>query len=217
MVLKSFEPDRLYAITDRALSGRSHEEIVEAVGRGGGRLVQLREKDLSARDLYREAELALERARAAGMRLIINDRADIAKLLGADGVHLGQDDLAPEKARILLGENAIIGLSTHSLEQAQIADRLPVDYIAVGPIYRTGTKPEASAGVKSGQVGLELLRSVRAVVQKPIVAIGGITLENAPEVLRAGADSVAVISDLMRCGKIDLRTRQFLERLDLML
>lgn len=217
MVAKGFEPDRLYAITDRAMARRSHDEIVDAVARGGGRLVQLREKQLPARALYREAAAAILKARGAGMRLIINDRADIALLVGADGVHLGQEDLAPEKVRALLGEDAIIGLSTHSLEQAQIADRLPVDYIAVGPIYRTGTKPEASAGVTSGQVGLELLRSVRAVVQKPIVAIGGITLENAPEVLRAGADSVAVISDLMRCGKIDLRTRQFLERLDLML
>src|SRR5690242_19292644 len=108
MVEKGFELDRLYAITDRALAGRSHAEIVEAVGRGGGRLVQLREKELSARDFYRQAKLSLERARATGVRLIINDRADIAKLLGADGLHLGQEDLAPEKARILLGENAII-------------------------------------------------------------------------------------------------------------
>jgi thiamine-phosphate pyrophosphorylase len=211
---KGIELKRLYAITDTAVAGLSHEKIVEAIIGGGGRLIQLREKELPARDFYRAAEAAVERAHACGARLIINDRADIAKLVGADGVHLGQDDLAPDKARVLLGEDAIIGVSTHSLEQAKIADQLPVDYIAVGPIYRSITKPSASASVLGGQVGLELLRAVKAAVSKPVVAIGGITINNASEVLCAGADSVAVISDLLKYDNIKLRTRKFLEKID---
>ncbi|MEW6734227.1 MAG: thiamine phosphate synthase [Acidobacteriota bacterium] len=203
----------LYAITDTAIAGCSHAEIVEAITRAGGRLIQLREKQLPARDFYLAAQAAVMRARVAGALLIINDRVDIAKLTGAAGVHLGQDDLAPEKARALLGPDAIIGISTHSLAQAQAADRLPVDYIAVGPVFHTETKPAASAGVAGGQVGLELVRSVRAAISKPVVAIGGITLELAPEVLRAGAAAVAVISDLLKYDRIDQRTEEFLARL----
>src|SRR5215210_4723475 len=128
-----FGPPKLYPITDVRLSGLSHAEQVARLGVGGATLVQLREKHLSPREFYDEAEESLGVARKLGMRLIINDRADIALALRADGVHLGQDDLQPEAARRLLGEEAIIGFSTHSLEQAREAARLPVDYIAIGP------------------------------------------------------------------------------------
>jgi thiamine-phosphate pyrophosphorylase len=210
---KVFPYSSLYAITDTIIAGCRHEEIVAAVAQGGGRLVQLREKDASTRDFYHSAQAAVAVARAANLCLIINDRVDIAMMVGADGVHLGQDDLSPEKARSLLGEDAIIGLSTHSLAQALAADLLPVDYIAVGPIFRTETKIEASVGVSGGQVGLDLLRAVRAAVNKPVVAIGGISLARAPSVLRAGADSVAVISDLLKHGNIAARTGEFIDSL----
>lgn len=203
----------LYAITDRKIAGKSHEEIVAEIVKGGGKLIQLREKDLCARAFLSAATAAVEIAHAAGARLIVNDRVDIARLSGADGVHLGQDDLDPEKARSILGQDAIIGLSTHSLAQALIAEKMPVDYIAIGPVFRTETKAEASAGVTGGQVGLELVRAVRAAVTKPLVAIGGITLERAADVIAAGAGSVAVISDLLKHGDIERRTEIFLTRL----
>src|SRR5919202_1539110 len=125
-----FELPKLYPITDRRLSGLSHAEQVARLSEGGATFVQLREKHLSPREFYREAEEALRVARAGGAKLIINDRADVALAIGADGVHLGQDDMPPEAARSLLGEGAFIGFSTHSAGQAIAAARLPVDYIA---------------------------------------------------------------------------------------
>src|SRR5436305_9346045 len=203
---------RLYAITDRKLSGLSHAEQVARLSDGGARVVQLREKNLSPREFYREAEEALRVARERGVRLVINDRADIALALGADGVHLGQDDVPPRAARALLGEDAIIGFSTHAPEQAARAARLPVDYVAIGPVFATSSKENPDAAV-----GLEGVARVRGVVgQIHVVAIGGINEENARAVLDAGADSVAVISALLAPGdpsEITLRTRRFLDRL----
>lgn len=175
---------------------------------GGATFVQLREKHLSPREFYREAEDALRVARELGVRLIINDRADIALALAADGLHLGQDDLLPAAARKLLGERAVIGFSTHNIEQAREAMRLPVDYLAIGPIFPTSSKENPDP-----VVGLEGLRRVRQLVgQIPLVAIGGISPENAREVLAAGADSVAVISLLLAGNprEIESRTRQIL-------
>ena len=172
-------------------------------------MIQLREKHLSPREFYAEAEEALRVARPRGVRLIVNDRADIALALGADGVHLGQDDMPPEAARSLLGEEVVIGFSTHSVEQAIAAARLPVDYIAIGPVFATGSKENPDP-----VVGLEGLRRVReAVGAFPVVAIGGVTRENAPSVLAAGADSVAVISALINPEnpyEITRLTRDFL-------
>ncbi|MBI4854778.1 MAG: thiamine phosphate synthase [Acidobacteria bacterium] len=203
----------LYAITDREIAKSSHLEIVSAILAGGGRLIQLREKTLPTNDFYQIASLSVEIAHKRGAYIIINDRVDIAKMVKADGVHLGQDDLSPEKARLILGQNAIIGLSTHSLTQALMANKLPIDYIAVGPVFRTLTKPEASKGVTDGQIGLDLLKEICLKVNKPIVAIGGITLENALSVLEAGASAVAVISDLVKHSDISKRTTAFLENL----
>jgi thiamine-phosphate pyrophosphorylase len=198
---------KLYPITDARLSGLSHAEQVARLSAGGATLVQLREKHLSPREFYLEARDALRVARERGVRLIINDRADIAMALGADGVHLGQDDLTPEAARRLLGTKAVIGFSTHSLEQAREAARLPVDYIAIGPVYATSSKENPDP-----VVGLEGLRLVRQETPSiPLVAIGGITRENARTALDAGADAVAVIGALLaRPAEIEDRTREFI-------
>ena len=199
---------KLYPITDVRLSGLSHAEQVARLGAGGAAIVQLREKHLSPREFYDEAERALRVARELGVRLIINDRADIALALGADGVHLGQDDLQPEAARRLLGEEAIIGFSTHSLEQAREAASLRVDYIAIGPIFNTSSKENPDP-----PVGLDGLSRVRqAVGSIPLVAIGGITRDNARAVLEAGADAVAVISALLaHPDEIKERTRDLIQ------
>lgn len=195
---------KLYPITDARLSGLSHAEQVARLSAGGATLIQLREKHLSPREFYSAAKDAIEAARERKVRLIINDRVDIALALGADGVHLGQDDLPPVAARELLGERAIIGISTHTLEQASDAARLPVDYIAIGPIFNTSSKANPDA-----VVGLDGLRRVRRATQAlPLVAIGGITLETAPLVLAAGADAVAVISLLLEDpAKIERQVR----------
>jgi thiamine-phosphate diphosphorylase len=202
---------KLYTITEARVSGLSHAEQVSRLCAGGAELVQLREKHLSPGEFYSEALAALRVARECGVRLIINDRVDIALALGADGVHLGQDDLSPLAARRLLGQEAVIGFSTHNLEQARAASLLPVDYIAIGPIFATSSKENPDP-----LVGLDGLRRVReAVGALPLVAIGGINLENARACLAAGADAVAVIGALLaEPSEIAERTRRMLVRLD---
>ena len=201
---------KLYPITDARLSGLPHAEQVARLSDGGATFVQLREKLLSPKEFYREAAEALRVARARGVRLIINDRVDIALALQADGVHLGQDDLPPEAARRLLGKRAIIGFSTHNPEQAGEAARMPVDYIAIGPIFPTSSKDNPDP-----LVGLDGLRRVRQLIGPvPLVAIGGINRENAREALDAGADVVAVISVLLtEPSRMAHRTRELLDAL----
>lgn len=150
------------------------------------------------------------RARKADALLIVNDRADIAKLSSADGVHVGQDDLDPASVRRILGSGAVVGISTHSVAQVREATTLPVDYIAVGPIFGTSTK---ETGYR--EVGTAFVSEAARVVQiiRPIVAIGGITLERAADVIRAGAASVAVISDLLSTGNPEARVREYLRAL----
>lgn len=187
---------KIYPITDRQITGLSHAEQVLRLIEGGATLVQLRDKHASSREFYREAEAALNIARRHRVRILINDRVDIALALNADGVHLGQDDLPPAEARKILGDKAIIGFSTHSVEQAVRATttaRLPVDYVAIGPVFSTKTK-----GNPEEIVGLEGVRQVReAIGNFPLVAIGGITSENYREVFRSGADSLAIISGIL--------------------
>jgi thiamine-phosphate pyrophosphorylase len=166
-------------------------EKIPALARAGCLLLQLRAKELSAREFLEWARDASRIARDAGIRLIVNDRVDIALAAGADGVHLGREDLSPVSARKLLGASAIIGLSTHDLREAEEAEAEPVDYVAVGPIFETTSKDEPDP-----VVGLDGARAARAVVSKPLVAIGGITLELAADVLATGVDGVAVISAL---------------------
>jgi thiamine-phosphate pyrophosphorylase len=209
----TFELPKLYPITDRRLSGLAHAEQVARLCEGGARLVQLREKHLTPRELYAEVLEALRVARRFGAGVIVNDRADVALAAGADGAHVGQDDMPPGAARALLGEGKVVGFSTHNVGQAVDAARLPVDYIAIGPVFDTSSKENPDP-----VVGLEGVRRVRAAVGRAVklVAIGGITYESAPSVLAAGADSVAVIGALLNTSdpaEITRRTRDFLARL----
>jgi thiamine-phosphate pyrophosphorylase len=199
---------KLYAITDARLSGLAHAEQLARLADGGATLVQLREKHASPREFYAAAAEAVRVARGRGVTLIVNDRADVALACGADGVHLGQDDLDPVAARRLLGDRFRIGYSTHTLAQALAASRLPIDYLALGPVFPTRTKENPDA-----VVGLDLLRRVRDALDPrvPLVAIGGVTRENAAAALAAGADSVAVVSALVSApAEIAARTREFL-------
>ena len=183
----------VYPITDVSLTKLSHRAQVERLIAGGAKIIQLRDKNAAPKDFFADAARALEIARKKSVKIIINDRVDIALALKADGVHLGQDDLPPAEARKILGENAIIGFSTHSINQAVEAVKLPVDYIAVGPVFPTRTKENPDA-----VVGIETVKAVRASIGNfPLVAIGGINFQNFREVLDAGADSVAVIGDLL--------------------
>jgi thiamine-phosphate pyrophosphorylase len=204
----SFSLPKIYPITDTLISGLSHAEQIELLAAGGASLIQLREKRASPREFYQAALEAVSMASKLDVRIIINDRVDIAIAVRADGVHLGQDDLPPDRARVLLGASRIIGFSTHSLEQALAADLAPVDYVAIGPVLQTSTKERPDP-----IVGLEAVTEVKRRISKPLVAIGGITLHTALSVIEAGADSIAVISDLLSAGDITGRTRSFLDSL----
>lgn len=189
----NFELPKIYPITDCRLSGLSHAEQVKRLIFGKAKLIQLREKCASPKDFYKSAEDAIKTARENDVKIIINDRVDVALALKADGVHLGQDDLPPDMARKILGEKSIIGFSTHSIEQAIEATSFPINYIAIGPVFTTKTKDNPEK-----KVGLQGVKKVReSVGDLPLVAIGGINSENYLEVLKAGADSVAIIRDII--------------------
>ncbi|PKN60034.1 MAG: thiamine phosphate synthase [Deltaproteobacteria bacterium HGW-Deltaproteobacteria-11] len=180
----------LYLVTDRALCGhRTVEEVVLMALRGGAACIQLREKDASTRDFVEEAQRI--KAIMAPFRafLIINDRIDVALAVGADGVHIGQRDMPYEIARKLLGPRAIIGLSVETLEDVERAGALDVDYLGVSPVFETPTKTDTK-----GRWGLEGLSRIRAATRRPLVAIGGLNASNAADVIRAGADAIAVVS-----------------------
>lgn len=182
----------IYPITDVRMSGLSHPEQVKRLIAGGSSLIQLREKIASPHNFYVAAVEAINIAKPLGVRIIINDRVDIALASHADGVHLGQDDMPPDAARKVLGKDAIIGFSTHSLEQVRATLKMPVDYIAFGPVFPTKTKENPD-----DVVGLDSLRKVRGIIgDLPLVAIGGIHEKNVRSVIEAGADSAAVISAL---------------------
>lgn len=183
----------LYAFIDAAyVEMDGVEETVAGLLNGGARIVQLRAKDAAPGDILVAARSIREAANKSGALFIVNDRVDIAMIAGADGVHLGQDDLPVEEARRLLGPDRIIGLSTHDVKEALEAETLGADYISLGPIFPTRTKKDAQP-----PKGLPLLSEIRSAVLLPIVAIGGITRENMEEVFKAGADSVAIISGIL--------------------
>ena len=198
----------LYPIVDVdvcRLRGLDPLAVLDGFLAGGACFIQLRDKTTRTGALLALADAAVSRARAAGAQIIVNDRADVAKLSGADGVHVGQDDLPVEDVRRVLGPDAIVGLSTHDETQIDRAVATSATYLAVGPIYATQTKDTGY-----GARGLDLLRyAASRAGARPVVAIGGITLESAPEVLAAGAASVAVISDLLT-GDPRERVRMFL-------
>jgi thiamine-phosphate pyrophosphorylase len=180
----------LMLVTDRRLAGgRPIEEIVAAAVRGGVTGVQLRDKEASTRELLETALLLRPMLDAAGVPLIVNDRADVALAAGAAGAHLGQDDLPPAAARRLLGPEAVVGLSVETPEQAAAADSGLVTYLGVSPVFATPTKTDTKA-----PWGLDGLRRLRARTALPLLAIGGIHVGNAAEVLAAGADGLAVVS-----------------------
>lgn len=196
----------LYAILDpEQVKGRPASSVLAALLKGGAAIVQLRAKNLTAREFL---ELALEVRRqtaAAGCRFIVNDRADIALLSDADGVHLGREDLPLLTARNLMGKK-LIGVSTHDPAQAREAEKDGADYIGFGPIFGTSTK-ETGYSAR----GLEMLREIRRAVRLPIVAIGGIQESNVESVWRAGADSAAMISEIMTAEDVDEKVRRILK------
>lgn len=188
-----FPATKVYPITDVGLTGLTHAEQVARLIRGGATLIQLREKLLPPKDFLEQAKRAIDVAHAEGVRIIINDRVDVALALSADGVHLGQDDMPPAAARSLLGDRALIGFSTHTLPQALSARALPIDYLAIGPIFRTSSKANPEPAV-----GLADLKRVRdAIGDFPLVAIGGITAKDVHNTLKAGATCVAVIGAVL--------------------
>ncbi len=188
----TFAVPTVYPITDRKLSGLSHADQVALLIEGGATLIQLRDKESSSQAFLKEAEAALRIARDRGVKIIINDRVDVAMALGADGVHLGQSDLPPEAAQLILAPGSIVGVSTHNLAQVRLALTSPVNYVAFGPIFSTGTKSDHEP-----PVGLNQLTEAKQILGKiPLVAIGGISKEKVRDIFKAGADSVALVSAL---------------------
>ena len=188
----------IYGITAQEYSlGRSNIEVVARMIDSGIKIIQYREKEKKARQKYEECLKIREMTRKAGVTFIINDHVDLALLVEADGVHLGQDDLPPEKVRKLVGEEMIIGLSTHSPDQAESAVRSGVDYIGVGPIFATKTKKDVC-----DPVGLEYLDYVVRNIGLPFVAIGGIKEHNLTEVSRRGAKCIALVTEIVGAGDI---------------
>ena len=209
LFLKALSGTRVYPLTDRYISGLSHEQQVLTLSSSGARVIQLREKELEAREFYGEAAAAISVARQQGVRIIINDRVDIAHALKADGVHLGQDDLPPAAARQILGNGSIIGVSTHNLEQVKLAAEMPVDYVALGPIFPTNTKqsPNIPVGVDAVRKACELLGAI------PLVVIGGITQDNGRQLLDAGSSALAIITDCWKPHNNGPETRRRLFQL----
>ena len=194
---KTLQLPKLYAIVDVTCFApqlRTMNSIVEFardLGEGGVTLLQYRNKEGATRDMLRHAR-EIKRVLEGKVKLIMNDRADLCIAAGYDGVHLGQDDLPADGARMVVGAERVVGVSTHNAQQLQEADASSADYIAIGPVFPTTGKKNPDA-----LVGLEGVKAARAATKKPLVAIGGITRATAKSVIEAGADSVAVISDLL--------------------
>lgn len=200
-----FPIPRFYAIIDPAQIASPPASVCEILLAAGVRLIQYRDKEASSREFFEASRQIAERVRRAHGLFIVNDCADVALAAEADGVHVGQHDLPVELARRVLGPGKCVGYSTHRLAQVIEADRSSADYIAFGPIFPTQSKERPDP-----VVGLEGLREARKATRKPLVAIGGITAENARAAIEAGADSVAVISGLLRAPDIGARAKEFL-------
>ena len=199
---------RLYVILDAALLTVPETECAEKLAAAGVRLLQYRDKEASARELFERSKRLSSLLVPRGVTFIVNDRADVASAAEASGVHVGQEDLGAEAARSVLGTGKLLGVSTHNLDQFKDAAGTSADYVAVGPVFSTSTKANPDP-----VVGIEFIRRVRPLTDKPIVAIGGITLDRAAEVIQAGADSVAVVSDVLLAPDPGQRARQYIELL----
>jgi len=199
---------RLYVILDSALLTIPAPDCAQELADAGVRLLQYRNKLASARELLNSSRELASFLIPRGVSFVVNDRPDVAVLAGASGVHVGQDDLEVEQARGLVGKEKWVGVSTHTVEQFRKAAETSADYIAVGPVFSTSSKANPDP-----VIGTAFLRQVRPLTDKPIVAIGGVTLENAASVIEAGADCVAVISDVLRAPDRGRRARQYLELL----
>jgi thiamine-phosphate pyrophosphorylase len=199
---------RLYVILDSTLLTVSPQDCAQELAAAGVRLMQVRAKSAPARELLEVSGATVSKVKSFGASVIVNDRPDVAVLAGAAGVHVGQEDLDVEQARALVGAGKWVGVSTHNLKQFRAALASSADYIAVGPIFGTSSKVNPDP-----VVGVELVRRVRALTDKPIVAIGGITVQRAAAVIEAGANCVAVISDILRAPDRVERARQYLDLL----
>ncbi len=205
--MKNFDfNNKLYVITESGISkGRSNEEIVREAIKGGAEIIQLREKNWSKDRVKEEAIKLLKICKEKNVFFILNDYVDVALEIGADGVHLGQTDMSISEAREICGNKLIIGLSTHSVEQAIKADKEDVDYITIGPIYKTRAKDFT--------VGTEIIKEVVSKVEKPVIAIGGINKNNIDEVLKQGIKSVAVISAVVSAENVKEAAKKLVQKI----
>jgi len=195
-----------YFITNRKLSKKPVIETVGDAIAGGAKIIQYREKDLPMEEIIKQAYEIAELCKKNGVLFIVNDYVDIAVAVDADGVHVGQGDLPYKVARDALGEDKIVGVSAKNVWQAVAAANAGADYIGLGPIFHTTTKADAGKAI-----GLQAIKEVKAKIDVPVVAIGGITLENCAEVVKAGADGVCAISDVVQSEDIAKRVAKFME------
>ncbi|MGB2673157.1 MAG: thiamine phosphate synthase [Candidatus Acidiferrum sp.] len=200
---------RLYVILDASLITTSERDCALGLAEAGVRLLQYRNKSAPAKQFLQSSRELAQMLCPRGVSFFVNDRPDVAHLAGASGVHVGQEDLDVEQSRGIVGREKLVGVSTHNLEQFERAASSSADYIAVGPVFATSSKTNPDP-----VVGLDFLRSVRALTDKPIVAIGGITLDRAAVAIGAGADSVAVISGILHAPDPGERAKQYLNTLE---
>ena len=209
MSVKRLVLPRLYVILDAALITVPETGFAQKLVNAGVRLLQYRNKRASARELFECSRRLSSLLIPQGVPFIVNDRADVASAAEASGVHVGQEDLRAEAARSVIGAGKLLGVSTHNLEQFREAAATSADAVAVGPVFSTSTKASPDP-----VVGIELIRRIRSLTDKPIVAIGGIKLERAAQLIQAGADSVAVASDILLAPDPSRRARQYIELLE---
>ena len=202
-------PSRLYVIVDPLDTGRDPVALARGALAGGARLLQLRQKRVATGELCSTAARLRDLTAAVGATLVVNDRADIALAVGADGVHIGQEDLPIDATRRLVGAGRLIGFSTHNEAQAEAARSTGADYLSIGPIFAT-----TSRALADPVIGCARLSAVRCLVAEPLVAIGGITAATAREVLAAGADAIAVIAAIVRAPDVERATAELLELAD---
>ncbi|HGJ67255.1 TPA: thiamine phosphate synthase [bacterium] len=199
----------LYFITDRNLTRKTIIDDVISALKAGVKVIQYREKELSTKEMYQEAKVIRELTYKNDALFIINDRIDISLAVDADGVHIGQEDMPFEKARELLGQDKIIGLTVHNIDEAMVGESLMADYLGVSPIFATKTKKDA--GKPSG---IKLIEDIKEKVNIPLVAIGGINLSNVGQILQTGVKNVAVISAIVASDNVELECKKFIGKID---